>query len=159
MVIVGSCSGESGGTTTVASGATATTLGGVVTAVDTAPGVALPNPNHARVVATGAYSIDVEGAAGYCNYFVPGDLAGLVYSVSAAELGLSGWDLDVQGNSPESVGVLLNTDGGSFANDAALGNGVINAQADLHHADFDLDLVSMSNVDVVVHISGSIDCP
>ncbi|MDO8363270.1 MAG: hypothetical protein Q7V88_10275 [Actinomycetota bacterium] len=113
--------------------------------------------NHFQITVTGAYSLDVEGAGGYCNYFVPDTQRGLVYSVSSAEIGETGWDLQVQGNSPTEVGVLLNTVDGSFANDAAAG-GVINAGADLHHADFDLDLVSMADQTVIAHITGSIDC-
>lgn len=166
---VAGCGDDSGSATTtstvppVAASTTAGADTGTAAATTTVPATLLetppPNPNQVQVTATGAYAIDVSGAGGYCNYFVPGTQSGLVYSVSADELGSSGWDLHVQGNSPDSVGVLLNTDGGSFANDATLGNGVINAQDDLHHTDFDLDLVSMSDQTVVVHISGSIDCP
>ena len=77
----------------------------------------------------------------------------------ADEFGQSGWTLQVSGNSPTSVGVLLNTATALYANDASLGNGTINAQADLHHSDFDLELVEMAHQDITVHVSGSIDCP
>jgi len=165
---VGCSSGGSSATPSTPAGAAVTTTAGSpapgstagdVTMLPTVPPTAAPSPNTFQVKATGAYSLDVSGTGAYCNYFVPGAQAGLVYSVSSTVIGQTGWDLHVQGNSPAEAGVLLNTDVGSFANDAALSGGVVNAHADLHHADFDLDLVNVTNVDQVVHLSGSIDCP
>jgi hypothetical protein len=102
----------------------------------------------------------VSGPGGSCNYFIPGQQQGLTYTVSSREFPGSGsWDFHIQGNGPDDVGVLLNTDSGSFANDAAGGHGTVTAGADLHHADADLDLVNVANHDQVVHVTASIDCP
>jgi hypothetical protein len=137
--------------------APATTSGSATTQPST-PG-SLASPNHAELKVTGADTIDVNGAGGYCQYFIPASHEGLVYVVHGDEFGQPGWTLQVSGNGPDSMGVLLNTSQHSYANDAALSGGTINAQADLHHADFDLDLVEMTNQTVNVHVTGSIDCP
>ncbi|MDO8392049.1 MAG: hypothetical protein Q7V57_16355 [Actinomycetota bacterium] len=158
VALLAGCGGDSSSSPT-SSAATSSTTNSSAVAPDTTLTSAVANPNHAVVTVTGAESISVNGAGGYCQYFLPATQEGLVYVVSAAEFGQSGWTLQVSGNSPTSVGVLLNATSGSYANDAALGNGTINAQADLHHADFDLDLVEVAHQDITVHVSGSIDCP
>lgn len=158
-VYAGCSSDGSSSPTTTALAATPTAVATTNAPADTTAASAAASPNHAEVKVSGAESIDVSGAGGYCQYFLPATQEGLVYVVHADELGQSGWTLQVSGNSPTSVGVLLNTATASYANDASLGNGTINAQADLHHADFDLELVEMAHQDITVHVSGSIDCP
>lgn len=115
---------------------------------------------HVILQAVGAFVFEVNGFGATCTYLDPVRRSGFVYSASSSAFpGTGTWEFRIEGSSPTDVRATFNTAQGSFANDAAGGNGSITAFADLHHADFNLDLVGTADRRVVVRVRGSIDCP
>ena len=114
----------------------------------------------ATAEATGVFAFAVSGPGGSCAYYFPGDQTGVSYAVSSRDFpdytGM-GWNIAVQGDSADDAGVLLTTEETSYANNGDAGN--LHVDPDLHHADFDIDLVNIVNHNEVVHLTGTIDCP
>ena len=110
--------------------------------------------------ATGVFAFAVSGPGGSCAYYFPGDQTGVSYAVSSRDFpdytGM-GWNISVAGDSADDAGVLLTTEETSYANNGDAGN--LHVDPDLHHADFDIDLVNIVNHNEVVHLTGTIDCP
>ena len=129
------------------------------TTATTAEEVAAPQ-GTATAEATGAFAFAVSGPGGHCAYYFPGEQSGVSYGVSSTDFpsytGM-GWNILVQGDSADTAGVMITTEETSYANNGDGAN--LHVDPDLHHADFDIDLVNIVNHDEVVHLTGSIDCP
>jgi hypothetical protein len=150
--------------TTVAAGdssADTTTTGGASGAADTTSSTEAAAPQGTTTAtATGAFTFDVSGPGGSCAYYFPTEQRGVTYDVSSTEFPDytgPGWSLHIQGDSADTAGVLLSTDETSYAEN---GDGTnLHVDPELHHADFDIDLVNIVNHGETVHLTGTIDCP
>ena len=117
----------------------------------------------AAIRVTGGLSITSAGKGALCNYFYPSLKQGVAYSVSSAELGsgassAGGWSLLISDDTGHHLSVVLNTDhGGSWTAGRSI-VGTVHANADLHHADFDVQLVKVVGQQHA-QLTGHIDCP
>jgi hypothetical protein len=117
---------------------------------------------RATIRVTGGMSISATGTGALCAYYYPSQHSGLAYSVSSTSLtagssSVGGWSLQVADDTGHNLGVILNTDHGSWTSTRTI-SGTVHANPNLHHADFSLDLVKVVGQQHA-HLSGSIDCP
>lgn len=117
---------------------------------------------RAQITVTGAITISASGTGASCAYFYPGQRQGVSYAASSTTLhgtsSTGGWNLSITNDDGHHLSVLLNTDRGSWGIPASGPVGTVHANADLHHADFDVDIHKVVS-QLHAHLSGHIDCP
>jgi hypothetical protein len=155
---------SSGGAGAFAGTDTATnTAARTTTAVTTHATSAAARPGgHTVVHVTGGLTIDAQGDGGFCAYYFPSQRKGFAYSASSTDLpggrsNAGGWSLQVFNDDGHHLGVLFNTDTGSWTSGPAI-TGTLHADPNLHHTDFDVQLTKVVGQQHA-QLKGSIDCP
>jgi hypothetical protein len=171
LAAVLSACGSSGGSASGASSAapareidrTATDQATNATSTTPARTSAAAQPGGRAVVhVSGGMTIDAQGNGGGCAYYYPSERKGFAYSASSSSLpgGTSdagGWSMQIFNDDGHHLGVLFNTDEGSWTSTRTI-TGTLHADSNLHHADFDVQITKVIGQQHA-QLKGSIDCP
>lgn len=148
-------------TTAVTSAATSTAAS---TGSSVASSSAAAQPSgRAAIHVIGDLQIDASGTGATCAYFYPAMKEGVTYRVSSSDLHSSGgagsWALTLTDDTADTsrMAINFNTDHGAWTWAAKFGGAVV-ADPQLHHADFDVQLVKVLGQQHA-RLTGHIDCP